>query len=319
MIQWPPELHSTVILEVSRILQIPPNRFLVTHDSTNEVIAMCGWTILFRWYVNFAMQTCLQPMIHISPQNQIHLDRVIHRAQHHWNKTNAQEPLKHFATEFRQAFMSEYARGDPATRLPLDASTTMFVGPRSEYTQEICQIPRQPTSREKEIQQLRTMLIQPAWLTNLEVELLLRTIRLQALDRYLPGPLHFDTISETLEPFTTDPPSIAGYAKVLFFVTMNYHWLTISGTMHQIDGSLRLRCLIHKVVTYHHFSLPLLRCLSHRRIGFMSKRLPHSHHRIYADGPCCIHSMSISQYQSHMIPLSRYKGLQLCPILASRV
>ena len=199
MIQWPPELHTTVTLEVSRILQIPPHRLLVTYDFTNEVIAMCGWIILFRWYVNFAMQTCLQPFIHVIAQHQVHFDRVIHRAQQQWRQTNATEPVRQFASECRQAFMSEYARDQPDTRLPADVSTTMFVGPKPEYVQEVCQLPRPPTNREQEIQWLRTMLIQPAWLTNFEVELTLRSVRLQALDRFLPGPLHFDTHSEVLE------------------------------------------------------------------------------------------------------------------------
>lgn len=282
VIQWPPELHATVTLEVSRILQIPPHRLLVTHDSTNEVFTICGWTILFRWYVNFAMQACLQPMIHVSAPNQVHLDRVIHRAQQQWRQTNASESLKQFASECRQAFMSECARGNPDTRLPPDVSTTMFVGPKPEYVQEVCRIPRPPTNREQEIQRLRTMLIQPAWLTNFEVELLLRAIRLQALDRFLPGPLHFDTYSETLEPFTSEPPSIARYAKVLFFVTMNYHWITISGTMHQN------RWLLTAAVP-------------DPQSRYMSKQLPHSHRYICVDGPFYTRFMSILQCQFLMI------------------
>lgn len=52
LIQWPPQHHTMVILEMSRILQIPPHRMLVTMDSNNEALTMCGWTTLFRWYQN---------------------------------------------------------------------------------------------------------------------------------------------------------------------------------------------------------------------------------------------------------------------------
>ena len=71
------------------------------------------------------------------------------------------------------------------------------------------------------------MLIQPAWLTNFEVELVLQVIRLQTLDRYLPAPMHFNSKTEMLEPFVNDLPSIAGHSKVLFLVTFHHHWLSI--------------------------------------------------------------------------------------------
>ena len=233
LIQWPQEHHTLVILEVSRILQIPTNRMLVTIDTTHEVITMCGWTILFRWYTNFAMQTCLQPLIHATDQTQAQIDSVLNRAQRHWNRTNAPSCLRNFAVECRRAFMSAYARDQPDTRLPNVVSTVMFVGPQEEYVQEVNQVPRPPTHREREINWLRTMLIQPAWLTNFEVELVLQMTRMQILDRFLPGPLHFDPVTGQLEPFVNDLPSVAGYTKVLFFLTLNYHWISISGTQHQ--------------------------------------------------------------------------------------
>ena len=233
LVQWPPELRTTVILEVSRIMQIPSHRMLVTTNNDNEVLTMCGWTMLLRWYKNFAMETCLQPLIHVNPQHREQFDRVIHCSQRSWNKTNATEELSHFATECRQAFMAEYARDQVDTRLPPEASTTMFVGPTPEYAQEVCQIPRLPTNREREINWLRTMLIQPAWMTNFEVDIVLQFVRLQLVDRCLPAPLHFDSKTETLEPFLNDLPSIAGYNKVLFFVTFHNHWLSISGLKHE--------------------------------------------------------------------------------------
>ena len=233
LIQWPTEHHTMVILEVSRILQIPSHRMLVTLDDSNEVVTMCGWTILFRWYTNFAMQTCLQPLIHANEQNQIRIDTVIHRAQRQWDRTNASTRLRRFAVECRRAFMSAYARDQPDTRLPNSVSTVMFVGPQEDYVQEVSQVPRPPTHREREINWLRNMLIQPAWLTNFEVELVLQTTRMQILDRFLPGPLHFDPVTGQLESFVNDLPSVAGYTKVLFFVTLNYHWISISGMQHQ--------------------------------------------------------------------------------------
>ena len=233
LIQWPQEHHTLVTLEISRILQIPTNRMLVTIDTTHEVVTMCGWTILFRWYTNFAMQTCLQPLIHATDQNQAQIDSVLNRAQRHWNRTNAPSCLRNFAAECRRAFMSAYARDQPDTRLPDVVSTVMFVGPQEEYVQEVIQVPRPPTHREREINWLRNTLIQPAWLTNFEVELVLQMTRMQILDRFLPGPLHFDPVTGQLEPFVNDLPSVAGYTKVLFFVTLNYHWISISGTQHQ--------------------------------------------------------------------------------------
>ena len=233
LIQWPQEHHTLVTLEVSRILQIPTNRMLVTIDTTHEVVTMCGWTILFRWYTNFATQTCLQPLIHATDQVQAQIDSALHRAQRYWNRTNAPSCLRNFAVECRRAFMSAYARDQPDTRLPNAVSTVMFVGPQEEYVQEVNQVPRPPTHREREINWLRNMLIQPAWLTNFEVELVLQTTRMQILDRFLPGPLHFDPVAGQLEPFVNDLPSVAGYTKVLFFVTLNYHWISISGTQHQ--------------------------------------------------------------------------------------
>ena len=145
----------------------------------NEVLTMCGWTIVWRWYKNFAMETCLQPMIHMTPQHQAQFDQVIRSSQHFWNRTNATRELCRFATESRQAFMAAYARNEVDTRLPPEASTTMFVGPTQEYVQEVCQTRRSPTHREREINWLRSMLIQPAWLTNFEVEIVLQTIRFQ--------------------------------------------------------------------------------------------------------------------------------------------
>ena len=189
LIQWPEEHRSTITLEISRILQIPPHRMLVTVNSDNEIVTMCGWTILHRWYHNFALQTCLQPLIYVTEQYRDQLDRVTLRAQHHWGRTNASADLCRFATECRQAFLSEYARDRPDTRLPPGISTTMFVGPTQEYIREACQVPRPPTTREREINWLRTMLIQPAWLTNFELELVLQTVRLQMVDRYIPSPL----------------------------------------------------------------------------------------------------------------------------------
>ena len=233
LIQWPEEYHSMITLEISRILQIPSHRMLVTVNSDNEIVTMCGWTILHRWYHSFAMQTCLQPLIFVAEQYQDQLDRVTLRAQHHWGRTNASADLRQFATECRQAFLSEYARDCPDTRLPPGISTTMFVGPTQDYIREACQVPRPPTNREREINWLRTMLIQPAWLTNFELELVLQTVRLQMLDRYIPSPLHFDSDSELLEPFTDDLPTVAGYTKVLFFITYHYHWISISGIKHQ--------------------------------------------------------------------------------------
>ena len=233
IIQWPEEFHSMITLEMSRILQIPSHRMLVTVNSDHETLTMCGWTILHRWYLNFAMQTCLQPLIHVVEQHQDQLDRVTLRAQHCWGRTNATADLCHFATECRQAFLSEYARSCPDTRLPPSVSTTMFVGPTQEYIREACQVPRPPTNREREINWLRTMLIQPAWLTNFELETVLQSIRLQLLDRYIPSPLHFDSKSELLEPFTDDLPTVAGYTKVLFFITYHHHWISISGLKHQ--------------------------------------------------------------------------------------
>ena len=233
LIQWPQEHHTMVTLEVSRILQIPTNRMLVTIDTTHEVVTMRGWTILFRWYTNFAMRTCLQPLIHATDQAQAQIDSVLHRAQRHWNRTNAPSCLRNFAVECRRAFMSAYARDQPDTRLPNAVSTVMFVGPQEEYVQEVNQVPRPPTHRERAINWLRNMLIQPAWLTNFEVELVLQMTRMQILDRFLPGPLHFDPVTGQLEPFVNDLPSVAGYTKVLFFVTLNYHWISISGTQHQ--------------------------------------------------------------------------------------
>ena len=233
LIQWPQEHHTMVILEVSRILQIPANRMLVTVDTAHEVVTMCGWTILFRWYNNFAMQTCLQPLIHATDQVQVQIDSVLHRAQRYWNRTNAPGCLRRFAIECRRAFMSEYARDQPDTRLPNAVSTVMFVGPQDEYVQEVNQVPRPPTHREREINWLRNMLIQPAWLTNFEVELVLQMTRMQILDRFLTSPLHFDPLTGQLESLVNDLPSIAGYTKVLFFVTLNYHWISISGTQHQ--------------------------------------------------------------------------------------
>ena len=233
LIQWPSEHHTTAVLELSRTLQIPPHHMLVTFDSNHEVLTMCGWTILFRWYHNFAMQTCLQPMIHVTNQHQAQFDRVILRSQQHWHRTNATPDLLRFAVECRSAFMSEYASNQPDSRLPRGVDTVMFVGPQEEYVQEICQVPRPPTNREREINYLRTMLIQPAWMTNFEVELVLRTVRMQVLDRYLPCPLHFDTAKESFESLSGDLPSVAGYTKVLFFITFNYHWISISGLKHQ--------------------------------------------------------------------------------------
>ena len=144
LIQWPTEHHTMVILEVSRILQIPSHRMLVTLDDSNEVVTMCGWTILFRWYTNFAMQTCLQPLIHANEQDQIRIDSVIHRAQRQWDRTNASTRLRRFAAECRRAFMSAYARDQPDTRLPNSVSTVMFVGPQEDYVQEVSQVPRPP-------------------------------------------------------------------------------------------------------------------------------------------------------------------------------
>lgn len=179
------------------------------------------------------METCLQPMIHVTPTHQEPLNRVILRSQQSWNRTNATRELCRFATESRQAFMAEYARNQADTRLPPGVATTMFVGPTTDYIQEMCQKQRSPTHREREINWLRTMLIQPAWLTNFEVEMVLQAIRLQLLDKYLPSPLHFNSTTETLEPFVNDLPSLAGYSKVLFFVTFHHHWLTISGLKHE--------------------------------------------------------------------------------------
>lgn len=137
LIQWPQEHHTMVTLEVSRILQIPSHRMLVTLGDSNEVITMCGWTILFRWYTNFAMQTCLQPLVHANEQDQIRIDSVIHRAQRQWDRTNASNRLRRFAVECRRAFMSAYARDQPDTRLPDTVSTVMFVGPQEDYIQEV--------------------------------------------------------------------------------------------------------------------------------------------------------------------------------------
>ena len=233
LIQWPPTLQTTAVLEISRIMQISPSRLLITVNDDNEVMTMCGWTILWRWYKNFAMETCLQPMIYATPQHQEQLNRVILRSQQSWNRTNATRELCRFAMESRQAFMAEYARGQADTRLPPGVDTTMFVGPPKEYVQEVCLKQRSPTHREREINWLRTMLIQPAWLTNFEVETVLQAIRLQMIDRYLPPPLHFNSTAEILEPFVNDLPSLAGYSKVLFFVTFHHHWITISGLKHE--------------------------------------------------------------------------------------
>ena len=233
LIQWPPTLQTTAVLEISRIMQISPSRLLITVNDDNEVMTMCGWTILWRWYKNFAMETCLQPMIYATPQHQEQLNRVILRSQQSWNRTNATSELCRFATESRHAFMAEYARGQADTRLPPGVDTTMFVGPPKEYVQEVCLKQRSPTHREREINWLRTMLIQPAWLTNFEVETVLQAIRLQMIDRYLPPPLHFNSTAEILEPFVNDLPSLAGYSKVLFFVTFHHHWITISGLKHE--------------------------------------------------------------------------------------
>lgn len=150
LIQWPPTLQTTAVLEISRIMQIPPNRLLVTVNNDYEVSTMCGWTILLRWYKNFAMETCLQQMIHVAPHHQEQFDRVIRRSQQSWNQTNATRELCLFATESRQAFMAEYARNAVDTRLPSGASTTMFVGPTKEYIQEVCQTLRSPIHRERE-------------------------------------------------------------------------------------------------------------------------------------------------------------------------
>ena len=110
---------------------------------------MCGWTILWRWYKNFAMETCLQPMIYATPQHQEQLNRVILRSQQSWNRTNATRELCRFAMESRQAFMAEYARGQADTRLPPGVDTTMFVGPPKEYVQEVCLKQRSPTHRQR--------------------------------------------------------------------------------------------------------------------------------------------------------------------------
>lgn len=77
------------------------------------------------------------------------------------------------------------------------------------------------------------MLIQPAWLTNFEIELVLRTIRMQVLDRYLPSPLHFDVDTGHFETLHADLPSVAGYSKFLLFIELNHHWISISGLKHQ--------------------------------------------------------------------------------------
>lgn len=45
LVQWPDEHRTLVTLEMSRILQIPPHRMLVSTDSNHEVLTMCGWTI----------------------------------------------------------------------------------------------------------------------------------------------------------------------------------------------------------------------------------------------------------------------------------
>ena len=154
LIQWPTTLQTTAVLEISRIMQISPSRLLVTVNDDNEVLTMCGWTIVWRWYKNFAMETCLQPMIHMTPQHQAQFDQVIRSSQHFWNRTNATRELCRFATESRQAFMAAYARNEVDTRLPPEASTTMFVGPTQEYVQEVCQTRRSPTHRERERDQL---------------------------------------------------------------------------------------------------------------------------------------------------------------------
>ena len=232
LIQWPSEHQTIAILEVARILQIPPHNMLVTRDTNHEVVTMYRWTILFRWYTNFAMQTCIQPLIHATDQDQSRIDQVIHRAQRHWDRSNAPTYLRQFATECRRAFMSAYARNQPETRLPNSVSTVMFVGPQDTYVQEVSQAPRPPTHREREINWLRNLLIHPAWLTNFEVELVLQTIRMQTLDRFLPGPLHFDPLTGQLESFVNDLPSVAGYTKVLLFITMNYHWISVAGMQH---------------------------------------------------------------------------------------
>lgn len=149
LIQWPTDLRTDVVLEISRITQIPPHRMLVTINDDNEVLTMCGWTILLRWYKNFAMETCLQPLIHVVPQFQEQFNRVIRRSQQSWTKTNATRELLLCATECRQAFMAEYARNQADTRLPLGVDTTMFVGPTPEYVQEVCLTQRTPTIRER--------------------------------------------------------------------------------------------------------------------------------------------------------------------------
>ena len=248
IIQWPTEHHTTIVLELSRILQIPPHQMLVTFDSNNEVLTMCGWTILFRWYNNFALSTCLQPMIHVTDQYQAQFDRVILRSQQHWNRTNATPDIIHFASECRSAFLSEYAANQPDSRLPQGVDTVMFVGPEDDYVQEVCQVPRPPTNREREINYLRTMLIQPAWMTNFEVELVLRTLRLQVLDRYLPCPLHFDTTKESLESCQLIYPVWQVTQKSSFSLPLTITGYLLPALSINTDGCSRPLCLTHKIL-----------------------------------------------------------------------
>ena len=228
LVQWPDHLVTRILHKIAQAIQIPPHRMTSHVHRQDQSISMCGWTLLHKWQQDFG----LDHLLHLQSANPTtHHDIIIQalqRSQRFWNRTNAGQALRDFASQVRMGFLIQYALGNPDTRVPATSAMISFAGVTDDYVRRSCLLPHAVTQADYE-QEINTTLAQsPAWMSSVEIELCLRGIRPRDSERLFPSPMRFQLDTQTLNCYDDYAFSAVGFDQVTLIVLFHQHWVMVT-------------------------------------------------------------------------------------------
>ena len=229
------EQQEDIKRALARFLDLQPHHLRLDVLCGPTTPNMCGWQLLDRWYKASEAHLSWTHQHHklgdIAPARQAMINDVISDSHEEWSRSTQDGELKTFAELLRRDFFIHRAlQPDPVDAIWEDISPVMS----DEDVEPIALTMRMPTDDIEE--HLAFMMQHPVWLCTDECDTLLDLVRAADPETYYPPPARWNSSTREFVTWTSKSLPLAFFDKIIWFVIIDEHWITIEVTK---DGSRR--------------------------------------------------------------------------------
>ena len=247
-IQVPASLHTALTFLVGRLLDIAPHRFQVNTEQSDPPDHLCGWLLIYRWYLRHGLQDGIADTTsHITLNGEYNelIQLAMQCSSEDWAQAQMSNDVGRLAYTLRKNFLCFLGRremqGRPHPQVALQTAcpplgnqpTLQIVQPVPANGQAPPRIDRSRLVTERIRFRLAQILRHPGWMTSDELDIALEAPRALNPMTLFCAPASWNVGASHLHFYNDIIPDYRAYNQVIWIIEVDQHWVQAEAYLHE--------------------------------------------------------------------------------------